>query len=455
MSAGLGHPAGCKNFRECSQTAKPDLGELRLKPFGDSTMKLGKSTAAAILLGVGLLTAAPLLRGQSNASQAVRPVGVVTEVQPGKLTLHTDAGPSMAVEIPEGARILRVPPGAKDLKSATPIGVEDIAPGDRVFIRGDESADQKSVVAKSVIVMSRASLAVAHREEAMEWQQRGIGGVVKALDPAAKQITVAVPNTPPTPANPTHPVVITLAANAVVLRYAPDSVKFSDAKPSTIDEIKEGDQVRALGTKSQDGANFTAEKLVSGTFRNIGATVISVDAAAGTMTVKDLASGQPLLVRTNPESKLHTLPPFVAMMIARFNSGAGPGGGRMPAQPAAQGGGGNGSPPAGGYRREQGSEGAGARTGGPGGMARGMNGGPPHDFNQMLDRMPALSLAELKPGQALIVVSTEGAKPSEVNAIAVLAGVEPILQARPKGSNQVVLGPWNMSIGGGGGEEGP
>ena len=65
-------------------------------------------------------------------------------------------------------------------------------------------------------------------------------------------------------------------------------------------------------------------------------------------------------------------------------------------------------------------------------------------------------LSELKAGQALIIVSTEGAKPAEVTAIAVLAGVEPILEARPKGSNEVFLGPWNMSAGGGGGgDEGP
>jgi hypothetical protein len=68
----------------------------------------------------------------------------------------------------------------------------------------------------------------------------------------------------------------------------------------------------------------------------------------------------------------------------------------------------------------------------------------------MLDQAPALALSELKPGDALIVLSTEGAKLGEVTAITVLAGVEPILAAQPKGSNQMVLGPWNMSGGEGG-----
>ncbi len=418
-----------------------------------------QSVYLSIALLFGLLRFAIAAPPQGTAQVApVRPVGVVTEIKPGQLTLKTDAGPSLTVHMPEGTTLLRVPPGAKDLKSATPISIEDIAPGDRVLIRGAVSEDQKSVEAKSVIVMSRASLAAAHHEEAQEWQRRGIGGVVKAVDPAAQQVTIAVPNTPPTPGNPTHPVVISLADKASVLRYAPDSVKFSDAKPGTLADIKVGDQVRALGTKSEDGTKFTAEKLVSGTFRNMGATVISVDVAAGTVTVKDLANGKPLLVRTNADSKLHTLPPFLAQMIARFNSGGAPNGAEG-AGPAGQpGGAGNSSAqPAGGFRGPQGSQAGGpggnGGAGGPGGM-NGIRGGPPRDFNQMLERTPALALGDLKPGEALIVVSTEGANPSEVTAIAVLAGVEPILQARPKGSNEVVLGPWNMSVGGGGGEEG-
>jgi hypothetical protein len=56
----------------------------------------------------------------------------------------------------------------------------------------------------------------------------------------------------------------------------------------------------------------------------------------------------------------------------------------------------------------------------------------------------------LKSGEALMVLSTEGAISAEVTAIIVLAGVEPILAAQPKGSDQMVLGPWNMSAGEGG-----
>ena len=370
------------------------------------------------------------------SSQPIRPIGVVTQLKPGTFTLHTDAGPDLAVQLPDEVEVLRVPPGAKDLKAATKIAVTDISVGDRVLVRGRVSEDQKSVLAASVIVMTQTDLAKAREAERTEWRRRGIGGPVKAVNPETKEITISVPNVPPTPGNPTHPVILTVISNTGLLRYAPDSVKFSDAKPSSFEEIKVGDQVRALGGKSEDGSRFAAEKLVSGTFRNIGATVVSVDAQNGAVTVKDLASGKPVVVRTNSDSRLHRLPPFLAQMIASFSSG-----GQLPAP--AQGG----AP--GGWRGNAAPSGAQSERapgGGPGGGPR--NGSP--DFQQMLERAPALTLSELKPGDALIVVSTKGTNPSEVTAITVLAGVEPILAAQPRGGEQMDLGPWNMSMGEGG-----
>jgi hypothetical protein len=364
---------------------------------------------------------------------------MVTQIKPGSLTLHSDAGPELLVTLSEGISVVRVPPGAKDLKAATPITVGDISIGDRVLVRGRVSDDQKSVLATSVIVMAKTDLEKAREAERAEWR-RGIGGLVKAVNPETKEITLSVPNVPPTPGSLTRPVVLALAANTVLLRYAPDSIRFSDAEPSAFGEIKVGDQVRALGTKSEDGSRFAAVKLVSGTFRNLGATVISVDAASGVVTVKDLASGKPVVVRTNPDSGLHRLPPFLAQMIARFNSGESVSG-TMSGQPQGTGPGGwrGGGPPssAGPERRE---------AGGPG---NGPGHGPP-DFQQMLERTPPLVLGDLKPGEALMVLSTEGAISSEVTAIIVLAGVELILAAQPKGSDQMVLGPWTMSAGEGG-----
>ncbi|HUU12560.1 MAG TPA: hypothetical protein VM182_02480 [Terriglobia bacterium] len=406
-------------------------------------MKKGVLCLAAVWVAVALgeITTATLPQASASpAPQAVRPIGVVTQLQPGSLNLRTDAGPEMLVHLPDEVSVLRVPPGAKDLKTATPIEVSDINPGDRVLVRGRVADDQKSMLATSVIVMAETDLAKKREAERLEWRQRGIGGLVTELNPETKEITVSVPNTPPTPGNLTHPAVVTLAANAQLLRYAPGSVKFRDAKPGSFKDIKVGDQVRALGAKSEDGSRLTAEKLVSGTFRNIGATVVSVDAPNGTVTVKDLASGQPVLVRTNPDSRLRRLPPFLAQMIAGVGSGGPPPTG-PPGQAPTGGAGGwrRGGPSAGGPRAGAQAAGSGERSGN----------GPP-DFQRMLERAPALTLGELQPGEALMVVGTEGATPSDVTAITILAGVEPILTAKSKDADQMVLGPWSMSEGEGG-----
>lgn len=346
--------------------------------------------------------------GASSSSPSIRPVGVVTKIQAGSLTLHTDAGPDLLIRLGDGVSFLRVPPGATNLNTATKITMSDISPGDRVLVRGRLSEDQKSIIATAVIVMTKSDLASAREAERLDWQRRGIGGTVQAVNPATKEITVMSSAAPSAPGNSPHAVSIALKPDAVLLRYAPDSVKFSDAKPSPFEQIKVGDQLRALGSMSQDGGRFTAEKIVSGTFRNLGVTVVSVDLPNRAIAVKDLASGQPVLIRTNADSKLHHVPPAVAGALASLNSG-----------------------------EKAGSE----------------PGAEQLDVQQMLERAPALDLGELKPGDPLIVVSTEGAKPSEVTAIDVLADVEPILAARPKGSNQAVVGAWNLGMNGG--EGGP
>jgi hypothetical protein len=349
--------------------------------------------------------------GTVSSSQSVRPIGVVTKIQAGGFTLHTDAGPDLLVVFGDGVAFLRVPPGATNLNTATKISVSDISSGDRVLVRGRASDDQKSFVAASVIVMTKSDLAGAREAERLDWQRRGIGGSVQAVNPETKELTVMTSSATPASGNSTGPLTIAVGPNTVLLRYSPDSVKFSDARPGTFDQVKTGDQLRALGTKSPDGSKFTAEKLVSGTFRNLGVAVVSVDAQNRSIAVKDLASGLAIDVRTNADSKLHRLPPDLAHTLAALNSGT------------------------------------------TGAKSAGGAGGQPLDVQQMLERAPALDLSELKAGDPLIVVSTEGAKPSEVMAIDILAGVEPILAARPKGSNQAVLGSWSLGMNGG--ENGP
>jgi hypothetical protein len=349
------------------------------------------------------LTARALAQGPGTGqptNQSVRPVGVVTQLQPDRFTLHTDAGADLLILLSGPPTVVRVPPGAKDLNTATKIQASDIRSGDRVLVRGRASDDQKSITATTIIVMTSGDLASARDAERLDWQRRGIGGTVAAVNPEAKELTISIPPTVGAGTGVTSSLTIALAGNAVLLRYAPDSVRFSDARPSSFDQIKVGDQLRALGTRDRDGSHFTAEKIVSGTFRNFGATVASVEAATSSITVKDLVSAQNIRVRTNSDTRLRRLPADLARSLADAASGQ-----------------------------------------------------APSDLQQKIESTPVLALSELKPGNLVIVVSTEGASSSDVMATLVLAGVEPILAARPKNSNQSLPSTWNLGTGGG--EGGP
>jgi hypothetical protein len=70
-------------------------------------------------------------------------------------------------------------------------------------------------------------------------------------------------------------------------------------------------------------------------------------------------------------------------------------------------------------------------------------GGAP-DLQQMLSRMPAVALAELHKGDAVLIVATQGSANGGGTAITLLSGVEPILQAVPSGSQAMMLAPWSL-----------
>jgi hypothetical protein len=61
--------------------------------------------------------------------------------------------------------------------------------------------------------------------------------------------------------------------------------------------------------------------------------------------------------------------------------------------------------------------------------------------------MPAVKLADLQKGEAVMMVATQGSANSEPTAITLLTGVEPILTASPGGNGAaMLLAPWSLSM---------
>jgi hypothetical protein len=397
--------------------------------------------------GFLILTLVAIGRGQTP-SATYKAIGAVVSIEPTGFTLQTDSGTRLAVLLPNTATLLRVEPNQKDLKSATRISAGDISVGDRVSVRGHISDDQKTLLATAAIVMSKADIAKKQEAERADWQRRGVGGLVGSVDPATGTITVST-----TVFGTVKKVAIHTTKDTILRRYAADSVKFDDAKPAPLSQINPGDQLRARGTRSQDSGEFAAEEIVWGTFRNIAGTVSSIDASQNTISVMDLKTKKPVLVKFTTDSQLRKLPPQMAQMIAmRLKAGAAGApaagasatSGAPPAAPPGGFGAGGASPPG---ARPAGTPPSG---GGPGGGGR--PGGAP-DLQQILSRMPPATLADLQKGEAVMIVATEGTASGAVTAITLLGGVEAILTSSPSASQAMFMTPWSLGGGAPGGEE--
>jgi hypothetical protein len=412
--------------------------------------------AAAGLACLSLATlpaaaASPIQAAVAPAASGGRVSGTVTAIAGNVLTIKDDSGAESKITVLDSARVLLLPAGAKNLGAATPIKLTDIAVGDRILAK--TTADGSNYTASTVVAMKQADIAKKQQQDREDWQTHGVSGLVKSVDPAAQTVTISTGS-----GTTAKSLVVQASKTTTIRRYAADSTKFDDAKPATLDQVKPDDQLRAKGEKNADGTQLAADAIVAGTFRNIAGTVVSVDAAANKVVVNDLTTKKPFTVDVNADSQLHKLPPTMAQGIAMRLKGGAPGSGAPGASSGAGAGAGSGTPAASRSGTGQ-SAGGGGGAGSSQGHAAGANGGQPPavggapgqrggDIQQALNRAPVLELADLKKGDAVMVLTTEGQGPGEATAVTLLAGVEPLLQASPSASQSVLSASW--SLGGGG-----
>jgi hypothetical protein len=363
---------------------------------------------------IGLITLFAPQGGDPNIT-AKYAIGEVKTIDTAakQLTIKTDAGSMVTVSLNDKTTYKKLAPGEQTLTNATDVTVADLAEGDRVMARGNVSADQKTVPAVMVIVMTKGDLAKKADAERAEWRRRGILGVITALKPETKEITI----THRTMAG-NQLVVIPVTDKTEMHRYAPDSIKFGDAKPSNFSELKVGDQLRALGDRTEDPLRFNPQKIVTGSFRTVGGVVTAIDAATGEIKINELEKKTPLTVVIKQDAVLRRFPSEMGAMMGGFNRGAGgPAGGAAPAgggAPAAQG---NGQ-----QRPQGGGPGGQSGPGGPGGRP-----GGGFNINDMLERLPTISIADVKVGDTIIVSSTQGVDPTRITAISLVAGADTLL----------------------------
>jgi len=349
-------------------------------------MKFCTIAAAVALCANGI----SLLAQVESSKQFVGTVNAVRSETP-ELEIKPDNGALLVVSVSPDSLIQRVAPGEKDLKKAEAIEARKIAVGDRVLVALEPGT--RSI--RRLVVMPASEIGKRDELDREAWSARGVSGVVTAK--IANQITLVTRTF-----RGQVEVTVKTDEKTTYRRYQPESVRFSDAQPSSLAELKPGDQMRARGAKSEDGRTLDAEAVVFGSFQTKAGTISSVDVPAGLLTMKELGTGNMLTVRITPDSRLKQMPDFAAMGGGR----GGPGGNGLP-------GGTDGPPP---------------RGGGDMPPAFPGRGGPPGDFAQMIDAMPITSLASLKPGQTVVVSSTKGGSADSLTAVMLLANADMLIQ---------------------------
>jgi hypothetical protein len=349
-----------------------------------------------------------------SAQDATKPTffpGDVISVAGDKLSLQTKDG-TVEITLQPTTTYKKVSPEKKKLADAVDATLADIGAGDKVLVSSIVPADKKSIPARTVYLITKSDISKRNEAERAAWQTRGISGRVVSIDVPNKKIVVAMRGM-----GGERNVTLTPKEVIEYRRYSQDSVKFSDAKASSFGELSIGDQLRALGDRSADGTSFEAEKIVSGSFKMVGGTITAIDVEKKEITIKDIQTNKPVTIVVNDSSILKNFPPDMAQMMAARMTGGGvqpPGGGNVSVRPPNQ---------------------AGTQTNPPGGgQTRGGRG----EFDDMIERFPNISLADLKIGAAVAASSTNSTMPGRVTAIKLLSGVEPFFAAAaqaPRGGN--------------------
>jgi hypothetical protein len=326
-----------------------------------------------------------LLAAQTSSPQAVESlVGEVTAITSDSIGVRTDAGNLAVIVTDDKTVILRSRPGAANLADATPLPRSEIAPGDRVLARGRVAPGGQSYAVLRLVVMKKADIDAKREQERADWRRRGIGGVITALDATTGQVTVRLRDGR-SGQGPSAITVPTAVRQVTFKRYAPDSVAFSKARSSSFAELAVGDQVRILGRRSEDGATFLPEQIVSGAFRTLRGPIEHLDAARGEFRIRAVAEGtQGLTVKITVGSDA---------LVRRLPSAT------QGATPSGR------SPREGGWMRRGG-------------------------LDEMFERLPPTSLAEFKAGEEVAVLGTRSADPAEMKAMKVLGGLPTTTSSR-------------------------
>jgi hypothetical protein len=373
-----------------------------------------------------------------QAGDATRParqrlVGEVTTVDASthQVAVRADTGETVTLNIGDQTVYMRLPPGETKLEKAERVTLADVHVGDRVLAPGVSAAGGN---ARQLILMARVAGGPAQGGPQARDEGRRLSGRVVSVDAAKKRIVVQTRGR-----EGVESMTVDASGDVRFLRFASDSTRPADARPGSLGDVRAGDTLRATGERGADGASFKATEILSGSFTRFSGTVASADAARGELTVKNEQTGQTLTLATGARSSLRRVTPEFEQAVAQQQAARA----ERRDQRRASGEGGPTTPSAGDTRggregRRDGEvargEGARAQGGdserrGPGGGPRRGGGGGGGNIQQMIESLPAVAVADLKKGDAVVITATPGSDASHATIITLITGKADFLRS--------------------------
>jgi hypothetical protein len=372
--------------------------------------------AGASLVFLSLLAIHSSAQAPANTSF----VGTVAAFKSGtEIEFKPDTGVPVDVKVTPDTLAQKIAPGETSLKNAVGASIADLMIGDRVLVTLESGTNN----ARRVVIMSATDIGKRDEADRQDWNTRGLSGVVAGR--SGDTITIRSQSLQGETRQ-----TVTVSDQTKFRRYAADSVRFADAKPSRAGEISVGDQLRARGQKSADGNSVAAEEVVFGTFLVTAGSVVSANPDTKEITLKETGSGKPVVVQLTADSRIKQMAvpgaPGGAFPGGGFPGGAFPGGAFPGGGPGA-GAPGRGAPP-------PGSNGGMPPGRGemPPGLPQGRGGAP--TIAQMVDAMKPGAFDDIKPGETVVVSSTKGAQSDHLTAIMLLTNADMLIRMASMGA---------------------
>lgn len=307
--------------------------------------------------------------------------GEVTKIDDSaeQITIAAKDG-SATLNVDKNTKFKRVSPQSPNIKDAIPASRTDIKTGDKIVAVVIFGSDKKVVKQTLLIVlMTKDDLAKKQEADKTRWLSNGVSGTVTAINATAGELTILQRAVG---ASPENTITIVSNRNTQFRRYENDSIKHSEAKTSSFDAVKIGDQVSAVGEKTADSKRLTAEEIFFGSFITVAGKIEAINPAGSEVTIKNLLTDKPMTVIVSKNTLLRRFPLEMAQRLA---------------QPQAS-------------KQDDTSTQKG--------------------INSMFESLPALALSELKVGDSIAVLGSVGNPSDHITAAKFVAGVEPFLDSK-------------------------